>query len=366
MMDTPASADIQQLRQKAIESLTLAIELFNRPHDCARAEAVVILLHHSFELLLKSLIVERTGTAYDESRGFSYTFDTCLRKAVEDLKVLSDDHRKFLSILDNIRDSTVHYYQQISETILYILAQASVSLFSRLIQESTGKQLLDLLPNRVLPISAIPPQQLGRVLDEELQKLSELLHTPGTDKRQAMALLRPLMAFKIGGEEQHRRMTNEDLEVAVENLSSAENWRTVFPEIAKIKFESEGDSIAVGFKVVKESIDALPVVILKPEEASQARGAIITREVDIFDKFNMGLVQLAKNLGITTPRARAMIREYSIEADRELFRVVQVGTQKLKRYSKKALDLLREKAATAEACWQKHRSDLSSRKKRKQ
>lgn len=352
--NTTHTPDVVALREKAIQSLTLAIELFNRPHECARPEAVLILLHHSFEMLLKSLIVDRKGTAFDEERGYSYTFDTCLRLAVEDLAILHKDHRKFLSMLDNLRDCATHYYQDTSEAILYIFAQASVSLFNDLVRTATGKGLLEYLPGRVLPISAIPPQQVGRVLDEEFNILCDLLRRSDMDKQRAMAMLRPLMAFKIGGEEKHRRMTTAELEVAIENLSAAENWRVVFPEIAKIEFMSDGDGIAVGFKVVKDAPDALPVRILKPEEADQAEGVIIQREVNILDKFNMGLNDVAAKLELTTWRVQAMIREYALADDIESFREFKIGATRLKRYSKKALDLLRSKIDTAEECWTKH------------
>ena len=363
VMSTTTNPDIAALRERALQSLTLAIELFNRPHECARPASVLMLLHHSFEMLLKSMILNQTGTVFDEERGYSYNFDTCLRLADEELKFIHKDHRKFLSILDNLRDCATHYYQSTSETVLYIFAQASVSLFNELIRSATGKGLLDFLPNRVLPISAIPPQQLGRVLDEEFEKLRELLRHPDMSKHQAMAMLRPLMAFKIGGEEQHRRMTNAELEVAVENLAAAESWRTVFPEIARIEFTSAGDGIAVGFKVVKETPEAIPMRILKPGEAGDAHGVIIHREVNLFDKFNMGLGQVAKHLGITGPRTLAMIREYGIGADADSFRELTVGSQIYKRYSKKALDYLRSKLTTVEACWEKQRKALSERKK---
>jgi len=60
-----------------------------------------------------------------------------------------------------------------------------------------------------------------------------------------------------------------------------------------------------------------------------------------------------------------MIREYGIDGDNESFRQITVGAQTYKRYSKRALDALRSKLATVEACWQKQRLSLSGRKKAK-
>ena len=56
--------DVQELKSRAIHSLVLAIEIFNRPHDQGRSEAVLIFLHHAFEMLLKAIIKEKTGTVH--------------------------------------------------------------------------------------------------------------------------------------------------------------------------------------------------------------------------------------------------------------------------------------------------------------
>jgi len=53
--------EVKLLRKKAVESLLLCIEHFNRPSDVGRADAVLILLDHSFEMLLKACILHRGG-----------------------------------------------------------------------------------------------------------------------------------------------------------------------------------------------------------------------------------------------------------------------------------------------------------------
>jgi hypothetical protein len=96
--------DVGPLLQKAIDSLTLAVELFNRPSEVRRVHGVLILLQHAFEMLLKAVIFQRTGHVHDASQRYSYGFDRCLAIATEDLKVLTKDERATLSILDAQRD----------------------------------------------------------------------------------------------------------------------------------------------------------------------------------------------------------------------------------------------------------------------
>ena len=51
--------EVKLLRQKAIQSLILSIEIFNRPSDAGRIDGVLIFLDHAFEMLLKSIILHR-------------------------------------------------------------------------------------------------------------------------------------------------------------------------------------------------------------------------------------------------------------------------------------------------------------------
>ena len=53
--------EVKLLVKKAVNSLILSIEHFNRPWDKGRPETVLILLDHSFELLLKGAILHKGG-----------------------------------------------------------------------------------------------------------------------------------------------------------------------------------------------------------------------------------------------------------------------------------------------------------------
>src|SRR5262249_2744299 len=290
-------------------SIRLAIEMFNRPYEDGRPESVLMLLHHGFELLLKSFIVAKTGTAHDADRGFSYGFDYCLRVAAEDLTLINKDERRFLSMLDNLRDCAVHYYQVISEDLLYIFAQASITLYDKLLQAATGHALKDRLPARVLPLSSRPPKDLHILVDTEFKNLRQALRDLKITKEQAVASLRPLMAFALGASESPRRMNITDLETGVERLSTDEDWRVIFPVFPKPQVSSAGAGTGVAFRVAKEAPRAMPVRTLKPGEAPPAEGIIIKQEINIFDKFNMGLYQLAGNLGISGPKTLALLRK---------------------------------------------------------
>ena len=69
------------LKNKSLSSLVLSIDHFNRPWDVGRTDAVLMLLDHSFEMLLKSAILHRGGCIRDPGEKNTIGFDACVRRA---------------------------------------------------------------------------------------------------------------------------------------------------------------------------------------------------------------------------------------------------------------------------------------------
>ena len=101
--------ETRRFKRRAIDSLILAIELFNRPQGAGRIEGVLILLQHAFEMLLKSTIYQVRGTIFETGEDISYGFDKCLGIARSDLHILNEDEACTLSTLDGLRDCVAHY-----------------------------------------------------------------------------------------------------------------------------------------------------------------------------------------------------------------------------------------------------------------
>ena len=345
--------DVAELRKRAINSLVLAIELFNRPHEQGRPEGVLILLHHAFQMLLKAIIKDNTGTVHEKEEKYSYNFDKCLETVQKELKIISSDERSTLSILDAHRDTATHYYQEISEDLLYVQAQAAVTLFDDLLKKSFKEALGDILPKRVLPISIEPPRDLQVLIDSELSQIDGLLK-PGSRKGiQATARLRSIMALATASRKEAERVTEVELRSAVSRRRRGEDWKVVLPEVAQLKFDTEGEGIPISLRIRKDA--ELAVRVAKSDEPSV--GTLIKQEINIWDKYNLGRDDLAKKLGLTGPRTSALILECRIQDDPESFKVLRRKSTAFKGYSRKALDRLRQAVADGvdvEAVWQKH------------
>jgi len=108
---------------------------------------------------------------------------------------------------------------------------------------------------------------------------------------------------------------------------------------------------AFGVHIVKDVSGALPVRVTH-EHDQVPEGFVVAKEINVFDKFTMGLLDLARHLGITPPKTKELGRKYRIEDDDQSFRVIRIGRQVYRRYSKRALDLLCPHVGEAEQVWQ--------------
>jgi len=188
--------EVKILRQKAINSLVLSIELFNRPSEMGRAHGVLIFLDHAFEMLFKAIILHRGGRIRDPRATQTIGFDACVRKGLSDAKVkfLTDHQALAVQMINSLRDAAQHHILDISEAHLYIQAQAGLSLFRDLFKSAFLEELQPHLPPRVLPLSTTPPTDLAALFDSETRDIGKLL-APGYRRRtEADARLRSLVS----------------------------------------------------------------------------------------------------------------------------------------------------------------------------
>lgn len=355
--------DVAELKKRAINSLVLAIELFNRPHDDGRAESVLILLHHAFEMLLKAIIKDKTGRVHAKGEKYSYGFDKCLEVAQNEIKSISADERATLSILDAHRDTAVHYYQEVSEELLYLQAQAAVTLFDDLLHRTFDQRLADCIPQRVLPVSTRPPRDLKLLIDSELKQVDELLRAGSRKGIQAAARLRPILALATAARDDAERVTEKELRKAIRRRRKGEDWSVILPEIAQLRLDTQGEGIPIYLRIKKNAEAAVRIA----KEGEPVVGTVIKQEINIWDKYNLGRDDLAKKLGISGPRTSALIIELGIQDDPECFKILRRKSSEFKGYSKTALDRLRAAIGggiDVEAVWQKHRHRFGGRKRK--
>lgn len=332
--------EVRQLRDKAVNALTLSIDHFNRPFDCGRTEAVLILLDHAFEMLLKAAIRHRNGRIRKPREKQTIGFDACVRKGLTDgnVKFLTDEQALTLQALNGQRDAAQHYLVDISEHQLYFYAQSGVTLFRSIYDNVFDDDLLVALPERVLPISTSAPKDLTALFDKEVEEIKQLI-MPGTRKKMdAVAKVRSLAVLESAVNGDFEQPSDRELGKLCDRISNGEEWTSIFSGVASINIVAEGDGPTLSLRLTKN--EGTPVRLLK--EGEGVGGVLAIRRVNELDYYSLGAVDLAKKVKLTLPKLRAVIDHLRLCDNEDFFKEIKVGGSLHRRYSAKSISAINE------------------------
>lgn len=342
---TIVKKEVRQLREKAINSLVLSIDHFNRPWDRGRVEAVLIFLDHSFEMILKSAIRHKGGKIRKASEKQTIGFDACVRTALTDekLKFLTDEQALTLQTINGQRNAAQHYLIDMSEHQLYFYAQAGVTLFRDIHDDLFDRKLLLELPERVLPISTTAPKDLAALFDKEIEEIKSLLK-PRTRKRiDAVAKARSLAVLESAVNGDYEQPSDRELEKVCKRLSDGEAWTSVFPGVASVNIAAGGDGPTLSLRLTKN--EGTPVQLLKEGEGTGA--VVAVRRVNELDFYSLSATQLASKVGLTPPKSRAVVDYLRLRENEDFFKEIKIGNVTHPRYSSKAIKEILECLETA-------------------
>ena len=327
--------EVRQLRQKAINSLVLSIEHFNRPWNRGRTEAVLILLDHGFEMLLKAAIRHRQGKIRKPGEKQTIGFGACVRKGLTEagVKFLSDEQALTLQSINGQRGAAQHYLLDMSEHQLYFYAQAGVTLFRDIHDDVFDDELVVELPERVLPVSTTAPRDLTALFDKDVEEIKGLL-APGTRRRMdAIAKARSLAVLEGAVNGNYEEPSDRELGKICKRLADGEPWTTVFPGVDSINITAEADGPSISLRLSKN--EGMTVQLLKEGEGA---GAVVAlRRVDELGYYNLGATQLAEIVGLTPPKCRAVIDHLGLREDVECFKEFRIGKSTHGRYAPAAM-----------------------------
>ncbi len=345
--------DAEAMKQKAIESVIGAVEFCNRPHDEGRVVAVLFFLQHAFEMLLKAAILVDRGTIRKPTDDQSYGFEKCCNIARSELKILTQDQHRTLSTINGLRDAATHYVVDMPESALYVHAQAGMTIFDDLLDTVCGETLADHLPERVLPLSTTPPRDIELIMDEEFSELQALVAPGRRQGHLAKPRMRHLLIMESSVRGQPRQPTDAEVDKTLGKLRSAKDWRLLFPGVAALRVVTDGNGPTITLRMEKRG--DVPMRPLR--EGEDPDKALVYREVNMLDRYSMGLRDLATKLPITEPKTLALIRHLKLQENPECFTIVRVGNSEHKRYSENALQLLRAalREVDIDEVWNEHR-----------
>jgi hypothetical protein len=356
--------EVRELKRKAIESLVLSIELFNRPRDDGRAEASLIHADRAFEMLLKAVIRHRGGAIRKPGEAYTIGLRQCVDKCVSDasLQCLSADEAVTLQALNGWRDAAQHYLVEISEQQLYLACQAAVTLFGDILQAVFGESLRDHVPERVLPVSTTPPRDLDLLMEDELAAIKELIR-PGSRRRdRARNRLRSVAILDAATKGPVTQPTEEELDARLREVGEGRDWRELFPGVANLRLATQGSGLTYSLRISKK--EGVPIRLVSEEEA--AGTVIAVKRVNELDFYCHGFRDLADRCSdlVTPNKLAAVIATLDLRDSPTYFKDIVVGHGHFPRYSQEALTKLRSELPRLdiEAIW---RATVAARRQRR-
>ncbi|MBN2465420.1 hypothetical protein JXD38_07330 [candidate division WOR-3 bacterium] len=343
------------LLEKAVNGLVLSIELFNRPYDRGRTDAVLISLDHAFEMLLKAAILHRGGRIREPRAKQTIGFDTCVRKALSDgeVKFLKDEQALALQSINSLRDAAQHHLLDISEQLLYVQAQAGLTLFRDILKEVFLKDLAVDLPSRVLPLSTTPPTDLDTLFDSEVREVRRLLR-PGTRHRtEAAAKLRALAIVDGAMRGERLQPSQFVLGKLGKGIVAGRTWQQLFPGVASVSMTASGYGPSLDLRLTKKK--GIPVLLVP--EGTPGASVIAVRRVDELGFYCMGHNQLAAKVGLSPNRLTAFIWSLDLKSDPDAHKEIAIGKSRFHRYSARAVERIKValQEATPDEVWQEYR-----------
>lgn len=331
---------VKILLKKATDSLLLSIEFFNRPYERGRTPTSLILLDHSFEMLLKASLLHRGARIYDRKTKQTVGFNKCIRLAIGEgaVRFLSDEQVITLQMINSMRDAEQHYFIDISENQHYLLMQAGATLFKDILKNVFEKELSEYLPKRVLPISTLPPKDINALFENEIEHIKEMLAPKSRKKILALAKLKALEIIESAISGESAPITETKIRNKLVEIQSGKNWQDVFPGVASINITSVGVGPSIDLRFTKK--EGIPIHIIP--EGTPGALVIGMKRVNELSFYNLGRDDLAEKVGLTGPKTTAVIWFAKIKEDEECYKKIRIGKVTFDRYSSKAIERIKE------------------------
>lgn len=343
------------LLEKSCDALVLSIELFNRPQDRGRVSSTLIQLDHAFEMLLKASILHRGGRIREARAKETIGFDACVRRSLSDgqIKYLEEEQALVLQTINGLRDAAHHHLLDISEGQLYVHVQSGVTLFKDLLKKVFKQELHAHLPTRVLPVSTSPPTDLMTLFESEVAEIKKLL-SPGKRRGvEALSRLRPLAILDgtIRGEK--GQPSDVELRQLGKDVRAGKAWSEIFQGASSVEVSADGSGAALSLRFSKK--EGIPIQVVA--EGTPGASVVAVKRVNELDFYSLGAKQLAEKFGLTMPKAVAVVDHLGLRQRDDCYKEIKIGSATFKRYSAKAIDVVREalRRETAEAIWLKRR-----------
>lgn len=330
--------DAKILLAKATSSLTISIELFNRPHDIGRVHCVVMLLDHSFEMLIKAALIQKGCHITDKKTGLLLSLNKCLRIALGDgrLKFLQKEQVLAIQAINRIRDAQQHSYIDISEDQLFFYVELGFTTFREILKSAFNQDLYSYLPQRVLPISTTPFLSLHALYQNEIEEIKKLIKAGSRKKSLALSKLKALEVLERAIKGEDSPLTEQELKRKIKIFGPDQNIETLFPNVSSIEVIPDDSSPSISLRFSNK--EGIPIHIV--DEGSASPYVVGMRKVNDLAFFNLTFTQLSKKVNLTEPKTSALVWFLKLKENAETAKIIPLGKSSVYKYSQKAIEAI--------------------------
>lgn len=322
-------SEVDDYKDSAVCSFRLAVELFNRPYDEGRVEAVLLMLNHAFEMILKAAILEKGGDIRDQDGdGQTYSFEKCVNKCRygdrdnENLIVLSESEGAALLVINNQRDFAQHEQVQINEHQLFLEARQSIDIFEKILNEVFDETLGTYIPERVLPLATMVPIDIVNVIENEVQEVRNQLTTG--EKIQARQRIKAIESLERGLEDEGITPAQSEVNDILEAIEQGQDLEQIFPHVfAALTGDMDAGG---GLRIQLGNDDGIPAAFVPEDEIDDDTDVRLFTEKNLHDRFPLDPLQACEHINeridtqVTWPKCKAVMEEIGIRDDREYYR----------------------------------------------
>jgi hypothetical protein len=298
------------LFDKSVDSLILSISHFNDPWERGRKEAVLILLDRAFELLLKAIILHKGGKIREPYARETIGHEKCVRKCITQQKVkcLTEEQGLTIQIINSFRDAAQHDIVELSEQELYLYCQAGVTLFRDLLKQEFNEVLTSHMPERVLPVSTIPPRDLHTMIEVDFEEIKQLLKPNSRKHIEAKSKLKTLAIVEASLEGIRSQPGEFEMRRVVKKIKDGKSWQEIFPGVASLNLDTTGSGINVDIRITKKEGEAVHLV----PEGTPGATVLAVKRVNELDYYSLGAKKISENLGLSLYKVLALIYYLSL------------------------------------------------------
>ena len=296
-----------QLKQKSIDGFLNCVERFNSPREQGRVDAVLILLGHACEMLLKAALVYKGADIHSGKHNTLSLWD-CIGECMPNggTPILPNEYDFPLRTISSLRNNAQHFHVEVGEEMLYYCTSSGISVFRTVMDSVYGEKPDALMPGRVLSFAESPPLNVFNIFTKGAEDVARKLERK--DRESASARLRGLVAMENAVDGKEIVPDDTQIERLLVKISQQPNSGidVIFPLVASTKKISK--TLEMPVHEVKKGGRPFTVV---PDDAPAAERVIVKEKKvpgDNYYRFIMKEIQ--SKIGVNQLEARAL--EYSL------------------------------------------------------